>query len=72
MEATPVEIDLASLEHDLKAMEGVKELHDLHVWSLSVGKSAMSAHIKSDNPFVTLKKATRMCHIKYKILHTTI
>ena len=45
----------------------VKNVHDLHIWSLSHGKPgkfinlAMSAHMHSANPEKTLKKATKLC-----------
>ncbi len=53
-------------------MPGVEEVHDLHVWALSAGNNAMSCHIKSSTPMISLKKATRMINTKYKILRTTI
>jgi hypothetical protein len=33
---------------------------------------ALSCHIKSKTPMISLKKATRLVNTKYKILHTTI
>jgi cobalt-zinc-cadmium efflux system protein len=51
---------------------GVEDVHDMHVWVLSMGTSAMSCHIRSRTPMITLKKATRLVNTKYKILHTTI
>jgi len=72
MEGTPMGVDLQIMTQDLMKVPGVEEVHELHVWALSVGKSAMSAHIKSSTPMITLKKATRLLNTKYKILHTTI
>ncbi len=45
MEGTPMELDHEDFEEKLKKVEGVSGLHDLHVWSLGVGKPAMSAHM---------------------------
>jgi cation diffusion facilitator family transporter len=72
MEGTPYGIDFQKLTEDLKKVPGTEEVHDLHVWALSAGKSAMSAHIRSTTPMITLKKATRLLNRKYKIFHTTI
>ena len=72
MEGTPSGINLKKLKEDLEKVPGAGEVHDLHVWALSVGKSAMSAHISSTTPMITLKKATRLLNSKYKIFHTTI
>jgi zinc transporter 2 len=72
MEGSPVDIDIDELENDLKEIKGVKEIHDLHVWSLSIGKTSLSCHICCDNPQKTLKKAKKMIQKKYKIDHITI
>jgi len=72
MEGTPANINVNRLTEDLLKVPGVEQVHDLHVWGLSVGKSSMSAHLISSTPMVTLKKATRLLNTKYKILHTTI
>mmetsp|Transcript_33092 Transcript_33092/g.32228 ORF Transcript_33092/g.32228 Transcript_33092/m.32228 type:complete len:117 (-) Transcript_33092:179-529(-) len=50
MEATPKELSTTNLFNDLINLKTVDEIHDFHVWSLSVGKLAMSAHIRSSNP----------------------
>ena len=72
MEGSPVDVDIEQLEKDLKEIKGVKQIHDLHVWSLSMGKPSLSCHICCDNPQKTLRKAKRMIHKKYKIEHITI
>jgi cation diffusion facilitator family transporter len=72
MEGSPVDIDIEELEKDLKEIKGVKEIHDLHVWSLSIGKISLSCHICCDDPQKTLKKAKKMIAKKYKIDHITI
>jgi len=56
----------------MRAIHRVKEVHDLHIWSLSVGKPAMSAHIVcKENPEYVLKKATKLCR-EFGIYHSTI
>jgi len=72
MEGSPVDVDIEQLEKDLNEITGVKEIHDLHVWSLSMGKMSLSCHICCDNPQKTLKKAKKMIQKKYKIDHITI
>ena len=72
MEGSPVAVDIEQLEKDLNAIEGVKEIHDLHVWSLSMGKMSLSCHICCDNSQKTLKKAKKMIERKYNIDHITI
>ena len=72
MEGSPVDIDIEQLEKDLNKIPGVKDIHDLHVWSLSIGKMSLSCHIICDDPQKTLKKAKKIIQKKYKIEHNTI
>jgi zinc transporter 2 len=59
MEATPENIDIDDIISDLMDLKGVDEVHDVHVWALSMGKIAISAHITSDTPLITLKRAQK-------------
>jgi len=71
MEGSPVGINIQEFEDKLKKIPGVMELHDLHIWSISMGKPALSAHIFSNKPNLSLKKATQLCR-KYGIYHSTL
>jgi len=51
--------------NDIYNVPGVEELHDLHIWSISVGKLAMTAHIQSDRPLKTLSMVTDLLRRKY-------
>ena len=72
VEGTPYSVNTDKLYKNLMNLPGVHKVHDLHVWSLSVGKLALSVHLESDTPLISLNKATRLCREKYKIGHTTI
>ena len=72
MEGTPGDINIEQLENDITEVKGVEELHDLHVWSISAGKHALSCHIVSQQPLKTLNLVTDICRRKYKLFHTTI
>jgi cobalt-zinc-cadmium efflux system protein len=45
LEGTPRHIDFASVEKVLLSTEGVTGIHDLHVWTISSGIDALSAHV---------------------------
>ncbi len=45
LESTPSDVDLGELRAALTSVEGVGEVHDLHVWSLSGDYRALSAHL---------------------------
>ncbi len=45
LEGTPSDINLESLREALAGIDGVRDVHDLHVWALTSGVNAMSAHV---------------------------
>lgn len=47
-ETSPAHIDVDELRSALGAVDGVAEVHDLHVWTLSPGKDMCTAHLTSD------------------------
>jgi cation diffusion facilitator family transporter len=72
MEATPDEVDHEKLEVEIRKIEGVEDVHDLHVWALTSGKNACSAHITSHNPFETLKRVQKELTKTHNMMHVTI
>ncbi len=49
LEATPPEIDVKKLVKTLSRMPGVRDVHDIHVWSISPELHAMSCHVLIDD-----------------------
>ena len=45
LEATPAHIDLEAVRAAMLGVEGVEEVHDLHVWTITSGMEAMSGHV---------------------------
>jgi cobalt-zinc-cadmium efflux system protein len=45
LESTPRDVDLVELRDHILAMDGVKDVHDLHVWTITSGMPVMSAHV---------------------------
>ncbi|HSG08832.1 MAG TPA: cation diffusion facilitator family transporter [Longimicrobiales bacterium] len=50
LEAAPAHIDVGEVMQDLMAIEGLDEIHDVHVWTLTSGFIALSAHGIIDDP----------------------
>jgi cobalt-zinc-cadmium efflux system protein len=46
-ESSPAHIDVEELRSALGAVDGVTDVHDLHVWTLSPGKDMCTAHLTS-------------------------
>jgi cobalt-zinc-cadmium efflux system protein len=52
LESVPAHVDLAAIVADLAGIEGLDEVHDVHVWTLTSGFVALSAHGVIDDPGV--------------------
>lgn len=74
MEGAPKQINIEELREDIRNECGndIVDLHDLHVWTISVGKVSMTGHIQSLKPLKTLAQVTDLLRRKYKLFHTTI
>lgn len=75
LEGTPAHINIAAVEEAILETEGVSAVHDLHVWTISSGRDALSAHIVYEESFgqTTLLKALRQkLHDAFGIDHLTI
>jgi len=55
MEAAPSGISVDALIKDIKKNTNSSEIHDFHLWQISIGKFALSCHINSTTPMETLK-----------------
>jgi cobalt-zinc-cadmium efflux system protein len=49
MEGTPTDIDMNAMIQDISAVDGVRGVHDLHVWSITRGLRTLSAHLVTDD-----------------------
>jgi hypothetical protein len=57
LEGVPEGVDPDLLHNKLSAIEGVTDVHDLHVWMLSVGRPLVTVHIKAADPDEAMKQA---------------
>ncbi|XP_061166868.1 proton-coupled zinc antiporter SLC30A2-like isoform X2 [Saccostrea echinata] len=75
MEGTPRGIDITSVRKTFLKLPGVKDVHDLRLWSLSMDKIALSVHLAVDSntdPLKILKLGSTVVRLKYGISETTI
>ncbi|UCD26882.1 MAG: cation transporter [Candidatus Bathyarchaeota archaeon] len=76
LEGVPAHIDLNMLERRLVAVEGVKEVHDLHVWCITPTKMCcMSGHVVVEDETDKKKLITTLINMlksEFGIDHTTI
>jgi len=72
MESTPTHIDPAAVQKILEEIPGVQEVHDLHIWSASLHKVALSVHLVADPKTDVLGTTHRLLEAKFGIKHMTI
>lgn len=74
LEGVPSGIDLAQVRDALAAMPRVDSVHDLHLWSLTSGKTSLSAHLVSakGNADEITRAGTAMLEDKFGVHHTTL
>ena len=75
LEGTPTDVDLFSLRAALARIAGVSDVHDLHVWVLTSGVNAMSAHVVCENGTSrddVLDRVHRCATSEFKIAHVTV
>ena len=77
MEATPADVDVDAMLADILQVEGVRGVHDLHVWSITRGIRTLSAHILTDD--IPISEGTKIqaavseiIYHNYGIAHATL
>ena len=77
LEATPKDIDVEKMLDDLHTIEGVKDIHHLHLWTITSGIYAMSAHVLIKDLLVSrsvqiLQEIEGLLQGEYGMEHSTI
>ncbi|MBO9470720.1 cation transporter [Endozoicomonas sp. G2_2] len=75
MEGVPRGVDVVNVGQALAAVEGVRAVHDLHIWSLSSSQRALAAHVEiarlSEWQRI-LPKLQQLLAERFSITHTTL
>ena len=75
MEGTPAHLDPDEIRRALRALSGVADVHDLHLWSLGGKTPLLSAHLVIDltvRGHDVLRSATSELRLLYGIEHVTL
>lgn len=77
LESAPENMDVSQMVDDIRAVNGVRGVHDLHVWSLNESLRMLSAHVVTEN--ITIGEGRRirydineMLARRYNIQHATL
>jgi len=75
MEGSPIEIDIEHIEETIRAVPGVCDFHDLHVWSISDGFDVLTVHVVLSRGFHgtdVVAAVSRSLKEKHGLDHCTI
>jgi cobalt-zinc-cadmium efflux system protein len=77
LEGAPSKLDMREILITLKQLDGVVDVHDLHIWTISSGMDALSGHVVVRDQMLSessklLSKINTLLAEHYNITHTTI
>jgi cobalt-zinc-cadmium efflux system protein len=77
LEGAPSVLDIREILATLKELDGVVDVHDLHVWTISTGMDALSGHVVVRDQMLSesnklLSEINTVLAERYNITHTTI
>ncbi len=74
LEGAPEGLEVEAVRGALAAVEGVLEIHDLHVWTLAPGTPALSAHVRhcAPDPDRLLASLQALLEGRFAIAHHTL
>jgi cobalt-zinc-cadmium efflux system protein len=75
MESAPEGIDVQEVGTAMCSVPGVREVHDLHVWTVTSGFPALAAHIRSepsDSADEVRERVEAVLHERFGLDHTTL
>jgi cobalt-zinc-cadmium efflux system protein len=77
LEATPAHVNMDEIREIMRQVPGVTGVHDLHVWTISSGIYALSAHLVVPDPLTCdndeiLSAVKHQLFDRFRIDHTTI
>lgn len=74
LEGVPAGVELQKVQSELGAVAGVKDVHDLHIWSVTTGQNSLTAHLlvdqDADEAFI-LARANEIA-TTFGIAHATV
>ena len=75
LEGTPAHINVRAVEEAILETAGVEDVHDLHIWTITSGREALSAHVihvGGISPPELLSELRNKLHTRFGVDHLTI
>ena len=68
LDAVPANLNIEKVKGEVEKIDGVKNVHHIHVWAISTTRNALTAHVVVDNA-LSLADIEK---IKYRVKHTLL
>jgi cobalt-zinc-cadmium efflux system protein len=75
LEGTPSHINAAAVEQAIRTVTGVREVHDLHIWTITSNRYAVTAHVVVDDAshsYRVLRELRSLLADNFNLTHSTI
>jgi len=75
LEGTPSHINAAAVEEAMRTVIGVRAVHDLHIWTITSGRHAVTAHVvinDASESYRILREVREMLAGRFALTHSTI
>ncbi|PTR31019.1 cobalt-zinc-cadmium efflux system protein [Rhodococcus sp. OK519] len=71
-QASPANVDVDAVRADLRAVPGVSDVHDLHVWTLTTGMDVATVHLATDSDSQRVLTAAKTVLDAHGLSHATV
>ncbi|TXK84302.1 cation diffusion facilitator family transporter [Paenibacillus sp. N3.4] len=75
MESVPEQFNLDEIRAEIALVEGVEDVHEMHLWAISTNHYSLTAHVfinPNIQPFCVILAVNEALQSKYGITHSTI
>lgn len=75
LEGTPEGVDIDEVTRAMRTVDGVEDIHDLHIWALTSGKNSLTAHVVHAEGVETMALVKRLQEVladRFRVHHTTL
>ena len=75
LEGVPSHINAAAVEAEMRTVSGVKDVHDLHIWTITSDRHALTAHVvinELSESYRILRELRLLLAARFSLTHSTI
>jgi cobalt-zinc-cadmium efflux system protein len=72
MEGIPLGIELDRVVQEMLAVDGVRSVHDVHIWSITSGRNALSCHVVMDGDLTIRESQAILRDMEHRLEHLGI